>query len=149
MRPMFGPHALLPRSPSLVSRITATKFIPRLTARWNALSSTRWRAMQLRRLIYLRLRRYFRHRSEPDWHFQEKPIHLGLQVERVVLNALGDDCSSAALYLRPLRSICHRLRRSRSTHGAHLERSPRRDDPPKNKELASCLASSRLLLLTF
>ena len=26
---------------------------------------------------------------------------------------------------------------------------PRRDDPPKNKELASCLASSRLLLLTF
>jgi len=29
------------------------------------------------------------------------------------------------------------------------ERSPRRDDPPKNKELASCLASSRLLLLTF
>jgi hypothetical protein len=36
-------------------------------------------------------------------------------VERVVLNALGDDCGSAALYLRPLRSICHRLRRSRST----------------------------------
>jgi hypothetical protein len=135
--------------PSLVSRITATKFIPRLTARWNALSSTRWRAMQLRRLIYLRLRRYIRHRSEPDWHFQEKPIHLGVQVERVVLNALGDDCGSAALYLRPLRSICHRLRRSRSTHGAHLERSPRRDDPPKNKELASCLASSRLLLLIF
>src|SRR4029077_4128155 len=41
-RPMFGPHALLPRSARLVSRITATKFIPRLTARWNALSSTRW-----------------------------------------------------------------------------------------------------------
>src|SRR4029077_1215599 len=86
-RPMFGPNALLPRSARLVSRITATKFIPRLTARWNALSSTRWRAMQLRRLIYLRLRRYFRHRSEPDWHFREKPIHLGVQVERVVLNA--------------------------------------------------------------
>ena len=68
---------------------------------------------------------------------------------RRLLNALGDDCGSAALYLRPLRSICHRLRRSRSTHGVHLERSPRRDDPPKNKELASCLASSRLLLLTF
>src|SRR5258705_6254746 len=73
---MFGPHALLPRSARLVSRITATKFIPRLTARWDALPSTRSRAMQLRRLIYLRLRRYFRHRSEPDWHFQEKPIHL-------------------------------------------------------------------------
>jgi hypothetical protein len=72
---MFGPHALLPRSARLVSRITATKFIPRLTARWDALSSTRWRAMQLRRLIYLRLRRYFRHRSEPDRHLQEKPIH--------------------------------------------------------------------------
>jgi hypothetical protein len=62
----------------LVSRITATKFIPRPTARWNGRrgdSSTRWRAMPLRHLIYLRLRRYFRHRSEPDWHFQEKPIH--------------------------------------------------------------------------
>ena len=72
MRPMFGPHAPLPRSPSLVSRITATKFIPRLTASWNGRrgdSSTRWRAMQLRRLIYLRLRRFIRHRCEPDWHF--------------------------------------------------------------------------------
>jgi hypothetical protein len=29
------------------------------------------------------------HRSEPDWHFQEKPIHNSAQVERVVLNALA------------------------------------------------------------
>jgi hypothetical protein len=28
------------------------------------------------RLSILRLRRFVYHRSEPDWHFQEKPIHL-------------------------------------------------------------------------
>src|SRR5438046_1078627 len=30
---------------------------------------------------FLRLRRSIRHRSEPDWHFQEKPIHLCAKVD--------------------------------------------------------------------
>jgi hypothetical protein len=29
------------------------------------------------------------HRSEPDWHFSEKPIHHSAEVERVILNALA------------------------------------------------------------
>ncbi len=33
----------------------------------------------------MRLRRSIWYRSEPEWHFQEKPIH---QLERVVRNAL-------------------------------------------------------------
>jgi hypothetical protein len=35
------------------------------------------------RLIYLRFRRRFPHRSEADWHFPEKPIRLWLQTARV------------------------------------------------------------------
>jgi len=40
--------------------------------------------------------------------FSGEADHLGVQVERVVLNALGDDCGSAALYLRLRRFLCHR-----------------------------------------
>jgi hypothetical protein len=34
------------------------------------------KGMQLCRLIQRRFRGFFWHRSEADWHFSEKPIHL-------------------------------------------------------------------------
>src|SRR5437773_9679328 len=60
----------------------------------------------------LRLRRSIWHRSGPDWHFQEKPIHLcakvdgrrgdpqridkALKVERVVLSVLASNGPKAS-----------------------------------------------------
>jgi hypothetical protein len=43
---------------------------------WNALSSTRWQnGAAALPPDYCAFGDYFRHRSEPDLHFQEKPIH--------------------------------------------------------------------------
>jgi hypothetical protein len=48
-----------------------------------------------------------------------------VKVERVVLNALAEECGSAAQYMR-LAIHCHRLRRSRSTCRGHACRCRRR-----------------------
>ena len=64
-----------PQSVSVIGRARppgAPTELPSPCLRWNALSSTRWQkppaALPPDRLLC--------HRSEPDWHFQDKPIHL-------------------------------------------------------------------------
>jgi hypothetical protein len=54
---------------------------------------------------YSGLRRLVRHRSEPDWHFQEKPIHLRL------VRTDGTHCLNALIRRVPSRSQRPRLKR--------------------------------------